>query len=209
MINAFWWLLTHDLLEDRRKDDVTIDCDFAFLYHIKQIDSMFPWVCTEKDHRRLQNVVRTSVTHLTAPRVHLPPPYFDVICEQTHSNMESSCLIKICCGQLTVSIHRYLWVHRGFSEHTRVSMGLHEYTKVPVVKQRFTRAYTGTWLRKFILSLHVATQYFLFEAKPVIVQISNLKNSTYTPYFEYNEAPLKSIFSQFHSGTKRLWKNTV
>ena len=70
-------------------------------------------------------------------------------------------------------------------------MGLHEYTKVPMVKQRFTRAYTGTWLRKFILSL----QYFLFEAKPVIVQISNLKNSTYNPYFEYNEAPLKSIFS--------------
>ena len=53
----------------------------------------------------------------------------------------------------------------------------------------------------------MATQYFLFEAKPVIVQISNLKNSTYTPYFEYNEAPLKSIFS--HPGTKRLWKNTV
>ena len=108
-----------------------------------------------------------------------------------------------------VSIHRYLGVHRSFSEHTRVSMGLHEYTKVPMVKQRFTRAYTGTWSRKFILSLHVATQYFLFEAKPVIVQISNLKNSTYTPYFEYNEAPLKSIFSQFQSGTKRLWKNIV
>ena len=85
-------------------------------------------------------------------------------------------------------------------------MGLHEYTKVPMVKQLFTRPYTGTWLRKFILSLHVATQYFLFEAKPVIL---NLKNSTYTPYFEYNGAPLKSIFSQFHSGTKRLWKNIV
>ena len=27
---------------------------------------MLPWVCTAKDHRRSQNVVRTSVTHLAA-----------------------------------------------------------------------------------------------------------------------------------------------
>ena len=125
MINAFWWLLTHDLLEDRRKDDVTIDCDFAFLYHIKQIDSMFPWVCTEKDHRRLQNVVRTSVTHLTAPRVHLPPspPYFDVICEQTHGNMESS------CGQLTRKARRilFVWVYTDIYEYTGVSLSTQGY----------------------------------------------------------------------------------
>ena len=211
MINAFWWLLTHDLLEDRRKDDVTIDCDFAFFVSYKTNRFNVPVGLyrkrSQKTSKCCKNISDTLNCASCPPPP--PPPYFDVICEQTHSNMESSCLIKICCGQLTVSIHRYLWVHRGFSEHTRVSMGLHEYTKVPVVKQRFTRAYTGTWLRKFILSLHVATQYFLFEAKPVIVQISNLKNSTYTPYFEYNEAPLKSIFSQFHSGTKRLWKNIV
>lgn len=83
-------------------------------------------------------------------------------------------------------------------------MGLHEYTKVPVVKQRFTRAYTGTWLRKFILSLHVATQYFLFEAKPVIVQISNLKNSTYTPYFEYNENQFSHNFTRELSAFEKI-----
>ena len=29
----------------------------------KQIDSMLPWVCSVTDHRRRQNVVKTSVTH--------------------------------------------------------------------------------------------------------------------------------------------------
>ena len=32
-------------------------------YYIKQIDFMLPCVCSVKDHRRRQNVVRTSVTH--------------------------------------------------------------------------------------------------------------------------------------------------
>ena len=31
------------------------------LYYIKQIDSMLPCVCSVIDHRRRQNVVRTSV----------------------------------------------------------------------------------------------------------------------------------------------------
>ena len=34
-----------------------------FLYYIKQIDSMLLCVCSVIDHRRHQNVVRTSVTH--------------------------------------------------------------------------------------------------------------------------------------------------
>ena len=34
-----------------------------FLYYIKLIDSMLPCVCSVIDHRRRQNVVRTSVTH--------------------------------------------------------------------------------------------------------------------------------------------------
>ena len=34
-----------------------------FCYYIKQINSMLPWVCSAKDHRRRQNVVSTSVTH--------------------------------------------------------------------------------------------------------------------------------------------------
>ena len=37
----------------------------AFRYYIKQIDSMLPCVCSVIDHRRRQNVVRTSVTVLT------------------------------------------------------------------------------------------------------------------------------------------------
>ena len=40
----------------------------AFRYYIKQIDSMLPCVI---DHRRRQNVVRTSVTQSATPRVPL------------------------------------------------------------------------------------------------------------------------------------------
>ena len=41
--------------------------NFWFFYHMKKkMESMLPWVCTAKDHRRSQNVVRTSVTHLAA-----------------------------------------------------------------------------------------------------------------------------------------------
>ena len=32
-------------------------------HHIKQIDSMLPYVCSVIDHRRRQNAVRASVTH--------------------------------------------------------------------------------------------------------------------------------------------------
>ena len=44
---------------------------FLILYYIKQIDSKLPCVCSVIDHRGRQNVVRTSVTHLAAPRVPL------------------------------------------------------------------------------------------------------------------------------------------
>ena len=43
----------------------------AFRYYIKQIDSMLTCVCSVIDHRRRQNVVRTSVTHSATPRVPL------------------------------------------------------------------------------------------------------------------------------------------
>jgi len=46
-------------------------------YYIKQTDSMLPCVCLVTDHRGRQNVVRTLVTHLAAPRV----PLF---CSQYH-----------------------------------------------------------------------------------------------------------------------------
>ena len=38
-------------------------CSSLFRYHIKQIDSMLPCICSVIDYRRRQNVVRTSVTH--------------------------------------------------------------------------------------------------------------------------------------------------
>ena len=53
------------------------------LYYIKQIDSMLPWVCSVIDHRRRQNVVRTSVTHsaVASCATFLFLPHFDVICD--------------------------------------------------------------------------------------------------------------------------------
>ena len=71
-MHAFWLVLTYDLLEDRRIDDVIIKTLFPYiliLYYIKQIDSKLPCVCSVIDHRGCQNVVRTSVTHSAAPRV--------------------------------------------------------------------------------------------------------------------------------------------
>ena len=44
---------------DRRIDDVIN----ILFFDIKQVDSMLPCVCSVIDHRRHQNVVRTSVTH--------------------------------------------------------------------------------------------------------------------------------------------------
>ena len=50
---------------------------------IKQIDSMLPCVCSVIDHRRRQNVVRTSVTHsaIASCATFLFLPHFDVICD--------------------------------------------------------------------------------------------------------------------------------
>ena len=47
-MHAFWLVLTYDLLEDRRMDDViikTFSLYILILYYIKQIDSKLPWVC--------------------------------------------------------------------------------------------------------------------------------------------------------------------
>ena len=38
-MHAFWLVLTYDLLEDRRIDDIIIKNLFLILYYIKQIDS--------------------------------------------------------------------------------------------------------------------------------------------------------------------------
>ena len=74
VMHAFWLILTYDLLEDRRIDDIIIKTFFLYvliLYYIKQIDSKLPCICSVIDHRGRQNVVRTSVTHSAAPRVPL------------------------------------------------------------------------------------------------------------------------------------------
>ena len=51
-------VLSCDLLEDRRLNDMTINY-FLLCYHTKK-DFMMPWVCTAIDRRRRQNVARTS-----------------------------------------------------------------------------------------------------------------------------------------------------
>ena len=73
-MHAFWLVLTYDLLEDRRIDNVIIKTFFPYiliLYYIKQIDSKLPCICSVIDHRGQQNVVRASVTHPAAPHVPL------------------------------------------------------------------------------------------------------------------------------------------
>ena len=52
-------------------------------YCIKQTDTILPCVCSVIYHRKRQNVVRTSVTHLARPHVpiFLFLPHFNVICD--------------------------------------------------------------------------------------------------------------------------------
>ena len=58
-------------------------CSNLFCYHIKQVDSMLPCACSVIDHRRRQNVARTSVTQsaITLHAAFLFLPHFDVICD--------------------------------------------------------------------------------------------------------------------------------
>jgi len=72
------------------RTDVYIINMFWFLYLIKQIDFKLPCVCSVIDHRRRQNVVRTSVTHsVIASCATFLFLLHRSITEQTHSNMES------------------------------------------------------------------------------------------------------------------------
>ena len=75
-MHAFLLVLTYDLSEDRRIDDVIIKTFALCFYYIKQIDSNLPCVCSViVDHRGRQNEVRTSVTHSAAPRAPLLGSY--------------------------------------------------------------------------------------------------------------------------------------
>ena len=83
-MNHIWILLgsSYDLLEERRKDNVTIL--FLFIWN-KQIPCCpgFVQSLSVIDHRRYENMVRTWVIHLVVP--HLPfilfLSHFDVICD--------------------------------------------------------------------------------------------------------------------------------
>ena len=83
-MNHIWILLgsSYDLLEERRKDDVTIL--FLFIWN-KQIPCRpgFVQLLSVIDHRRFQNMVRTCVIHLVAPCLPfiLFLSHFDVICD--------------------------------------------------------------------------------------------------------------------------------
>ena len=57
-----------------------------FPYCIKQLDSILPCVYSLRNHRRRQNVVRTSVTHSVIAFLFLP--HFLCITEQAHGTME-------------------------------------------------------------------------------------------------------------------------
>ena len=72
-MHAFWLVLTYDLMEDRHIDDIIIKIFFSVFFNslLYKTDSKLPCICSVIDHRGCQNVVRTSVTHLAAPRVPL------------------------------------------------------------------------------------------------------------------------------------------
>ena len=70
-------------LIDHRREPIRV-LELLGLLYKKQIDSMLPWVCSVIDHRRCQNVVRTSLIH--SPNclwaIFLFLPDFVVFCDQ-------------------------------------------------------------------------------------------------------------------------------
>jgi len=87
IILTFWLVLTYDLSEDRRIDNV-INMSFLVPYYIKQVDSMLLFVCSLRDHSKRQNEVRISMAHSAIASgsegscfTFLFFPSFDVICD--------------------------------------------------------------------------------------------------------------------------------
>ena len=81
-LHTFWLVLPYDISKDRRTADVIIK-EVFIIYYLKQIDSTCPCACSVIDHRRRQNVVRTTVTHsaIVSCATFLSLPHFDVICD--------------------------------------------------------------------------------------------------------------------------------
>ena len=72
-MHAFWLVLTYDLLEDRRIDDIIIKTFFNSLLYKTNRFQVSVHLFSKRSQRmsKCQNVVRTSVTHSAAPRVPL------------------------------------------------------------------------------------------------------------------------------------------
>ena len=79
-VAAFWLVLTYDLLEKRRINDVPINDILFFIFddiYKKKTHSMLPSACfVLKDRRSRQNRVKTSVAHSAT---FLFQPHFEVI----------------------------------------------------------------------------------------------------------------------------------
>ena len=76
------WLSSFNLLKDFEIKK-SFSCSSLFLYYVKQIDFMLLCLCSVIDHRRRQNVIRASRTHLVIAlcATFLFLPHFDVICK--------------------------------------------------------------------------------------------------------------------------------
>ena len=114
-MNHIWIFLgsSYDLLEDRRKDNVTIL--FLFIWN-KQIPCCpgFVQLLSVIDHRRFQNVVRTCVIHLVAPCLPfiLFLSHFDVICDlllNRYTCKMESFVILILSNEFLVTDDFHLW----------------------------------------------------------------------------------------------------
>ena len=80
---------------------------FSLLYCIKQIDSMLPpIVCSVINHRRRQNVARTSVTHSLLCATFLLLPCFDVIADLLLNRLTATWNLFV--NYINVKDHRLL-----------------------------------------------------------------------------------------------------
>ena len=96
VIHAFWLVLTYDLLEDRRIDDVIIKTFFNSLLYRTNRFQVAVRLFSKRSQRTSKcgkNISATLGYALCATSLFLP--HFDVICgsitEQTHGNLESIC----------------------------------------------------------------------------------------------------------------------
>lgn len=80
--------------------NVTID-NFLHFYHVRQTDSMLPYVCII-DHGGRHNVVITSATHCSTPHgpLFLYLPHFKAICEMLPNRSRATWTFVVNCTSL-------------------------------------------------------------------------------------------------------------